>query len=73
MLCAYSGYLYDKFSMKSNVFSFVVILLEIISGRKNRGFHHPDHDQSSWTCKNFMLMCELVSANSEPSVRFSCV
>ncbi|VVA37651.1 PREDICTED: G-type lectin S-receptor [Prunus dulcis] len=32
-----------KFSMKSDVFSFGVLLLEIVSGRKNRGFHHPDH------------------------------
>ncbi|XP_062018402.1 G-type lectin S-receptor-like serine/threonine-protein kinase At4g27290 [Rosa rugosa] len=35
-----------KFSVKSDVFSFGVILLEIISGRKNRGFHHPDHYHS---------------------------
>ncbi|XP_024156759.1 G-type lectin S-receptor-like serine/threonine-protein kinase At4g27290 isoform X2 [Rosa chinensis] len=32
-----------KFSVKSDVFSFGVLLLEIVSGRKNRGFHHPDH------------------------------
>ncbi|TYK26352.1 G-type lectin S-receptor-like serine/threonine-protein kinase [Cucumis melo var. makuwa] len=31
------------FSMKSDIFSFGVILLEIVSGRKNRGFFHPDH------------------------------
>ncbi|KAK2644308.1 hypothetical protein Ddye_019503 [Dipteronia dyeriana] len=30
------------FSMKSDVFSFGVILLEIISGKKNRGFFHKD-------------------------------
>ncbi|TXG47213.1 hypothetical protein EZV62_026507 [Acer yangbiense] len=30
------------FSMKSDVFSFGVILLEIISGKKNRGFFHDD-------------------------------
>ncbi|KAK1550424.1 hypothetical protein Q3G72_018884 [Acer saccharum] len=32
-----------NFSLKSDVFSFGVLLLEIISGKKNRGFCHPDH------------------------------
>ncbi|KAG6755344.1 hypothetical protein POTOM_041165 [Populus tomentosa] len=32
-----------KFSVKSDVFSLGVLLLEIISGKKNRGFAHPDH------------------------------
>lgn len=32
-----------KFSVKSDVFSFGVLLLEIVSGKKNRGFCHPDH------------------------------
>lgn len=32
-----------KFSVKSDVFSLGVLLLEIISGKKNRGFVHPDH------------------------------
>lgn len=31
------------FSAKCDVFSFDVILLEIVSGKKNRGFFHPDH------------------------------
>ncbi|CAI0375549.1 unnamed protein product [Linum tenue] len=31
------------FSVKSDVFSFGVLVLEIISGRKNRGFSHVDH------------------------------
>ncbi|KAF8414026.1 hypothetical protein HHK36_002025 [Tetracentron sinense] len=34
------------FSVKSDVFSFGVLLLEIISGQRNRGFCHPDHDLS---------------------------
>lgn len=31
-----------KFSVKSDVFSFGVILLEIISGKKSNGFHQED-------------------------------
>ncbi|CAN8326098.1 unnamed protein product [Cochlearia groenlandica] len=32
------------FSVKSDVFSFGVLVLEIITGYTNRGFHHADHD-----------------------------
>ncbi|CAN4123797.1 unnamed protein product [Withania somnifera] len=32
-----------KFSVKSNVFSFGVVVLEILSRKRNRGFLHPDH------------------------------
>ncbi|KAI9187134.1 hypothetical protein LWI28_024830 [Acer negundo] len=32
------------FSVKSDVFSFGILLLEIVSGKKNRGFYHPEHD-----------------------------
>ncbi|XP_024023371.1 G-type lectin S-receptor-like serine/threonine-protein kinase SD1-1 [Morus notabilis] len=32
------------FSVKSDVFSFGVIVLEIVSGRKNTRFEHPDHN-----------------------------
>ncbi|XP_028066994.1 G-type lectin S-receptor-like serine/threonine-protein kinase At4g27290 [Camellia sinensis] len=31
------------FSIKSYVFSFGVLVLEIVSGKKNRGFYHPGH------------------------------
>nr|XP_027095571.1 G-type lectin S-receptor-like serine/threonine-protein kinase At4g27290 [Coffea arabica] len=31
------------FSTKLDVFSFGVLVLEIVSGKKNRGFSHPDH------------------------------
>lgn len=31
------------FSVKSDVFSFGVLVLEIVSGKKNRGFSHSDH------------------------------
>ncbi|GAA0161014.1 transmembrane signal receptor [Lithospermum erythrorhizon] len=32
------------YSMKSDVFSFGVLVLEIVSGTRNSQFHHPDHD-----------------------------
>lgn len=40
------------FSVKSDVFSFGVLLLEIISGRKNNGFHLSEHGESliSYVC-----------------------
>ena len=43
-----SGYMspeyamHGQYSTKSDVFSFGVLILEIISGKKNRGFHHPE-------------------------------
>ncbi|KAF8009503.1 hypothetical protein BT93_J0489 [Corymbia citriodora subsp. variegata] len=37
-------YAFDgKFSMKSDIFSFGVLLVEIVSSKRNRGFRHPDH------------------------------
>ena len=47
MLC--SGYMAPEyafdglFSIKSDVFSFGILVLEIISGKKSRGFHHYNH------------------------------
>ena len=34
------------FSLKSDVFSFGVLVLEIVSGKKNRGFCLPDYNQN---------------------------
>ena len=50
LFIACSGYMSPEyaidglFSLKSDVFSFGVLVLEIVSGKKNRGFYHPDHD-----------------------------
>ncbi|KAK6946797.1 LOW QUALITY PROTEIN: S-locus glycoprotein domain [Dillenia turbinata] len=56
------------FSVKSDVFSFGVLLLEIISGRRNRGFCHPDHDLSllghAWSVFTKGLALELVDAKT---------
>ena len=32
-----------KFSVKSDVFSFGVLLIETVSGKKNTRYHDPDH------------------------------
>lgn len=34
------------FSVKSDVFSFGVVVLEIISGKRNTGFYQPEHELS---------------------------
>jgi len=40
-------YAFDgKFSVKSDIFSFGVLLLEIVSGKRNRGFCHPSHQHN---------------------------
>lgn len=56
------------FSVKSDVFSFGVLVLEIISGSKNRGFYHPDHDLNllghvccklKWLARSFIYSLSL--------------
>ncbi|XP_076921298.1 G-type lectin S-receptor-like serine/threonine-protein kinase At4g27290, partial [Bidens hawaiensis] len=37
---------HGRFSIKSDVFSFGVLMLEIVSGKKNRGFSHKDHNDN---------------------------
>ncbi|KAJ0721806.1 putative protein kinase RLK-Pelle-DLSV family [Helianthus annuus] len=37
---------HGRFSVKSDVFSFGVLVLEILSGKKNKGFYHKDHNDN---------------------------
>ncbi|XP_071732914.1 G-type lectin S-receptor-like serine/threonine-protein kinase At4g27290 isoform X2 [Rutidosis leptorrhynchoides] len=65
--------LHGQFSTKSDVFSFGVLVLEIVSGNKNRGFSHEDHSDTllghAWRLykenRSIELMC--------PSLRDSCI
>ncbi|KAD3066926.1 hypothetical protein E3N88_34806 [Mikania micrantha] len=52
------------FSIKSDVFSFGVLVIEIVSGKKNRGFIHPEHDHNlighAWRVYNEGRSMELI-------------
>ena len=48
------------FSVKSDVFGFGVLVLEIVSGSKNRGFVHRDHCHNLLghvSCIMFIIIC----------------
>ncbi|XP_018715283.2 G-type lectin S-receptor-like serine/threonine-protein kinase At4g27290 [Eucalyptus grandis] len=57
--------IHGLYSVKSDVFSFGVLVLEIVSGKRNRGFNHPDNPLSllghAWTLlrdQNFMKLVD---------------
>lgn len=57
-------YAFDgKFSVKSDIFSMGVVLLEIVTGKKNRSFRYMDHCDSllghvsSASKLNFTFIC----------------
>ncbi|XP_021664654.2 G-type lectin S-receptor-like serine/threonine-protein kinase At4g27290 isoform X2 [Hevea brasiliensis] len=60
------------YSAKSDVFSFGVIVLEIVSGKRNRGFCHPEHHLNllghAWRLYMEGRSIEMIDA----SVRSSC-
>ncbi|XP_022716025.1 G-type lectin S-receptor-like serine/threonine-protein kinase At4g27290 isoform X2 [Durio zibethinus] len=69
------------FSMKSDVFSYGVLVLEIVSGKKNWGFYHPDHDLNllghSWKLWNegkpLELMDELMEGTFSEKEVVRCI
>ncbi|XVF34136.1 hypothetical protein REPUB_Repub18cG0032300 [Reevesia pubescens] len=60
------------FSVKSDVFSLGVLLLEIVSGKKNRNFCHPDHHYNllghAWLLWNEGRALELVDTCLKDSI-----
>ncbi|XP_058001395.1 G-type lectin S-receptor-like serine/threonine-protein kinase At4g27290 isoform X2 [Hevea brasiliensis] len=60
------------YSVKSDVFSFGVIVLETVSGKRNRGFSHTDHHLNllghAWILQKEGRSIEIIDA----SVRNSC-
>ncbi|KAJ7946880.1 G-type lectin S-receptor-like serine/threonine-protein kinase [Quillaja saponaria] len=60
-----------RFSAKSDVFSFGVIVLEILSGIKNKNFDHPDHHQNllgqAWILWKERRPLEFMDSNSDHS------
>ncbi|PSS04737.1 Receptor-like serine/threonine-protein kinase [Actinidia chinensis var. chinensis] len=64
--------MHGQFSTKSDVFSFGVLVLEIISGQRNWGFQHPDHDLNllgyGWKLWRDGNALELVDSALEDSI-----
>nr|GEY50409.1 G-type lectin S-receptor-like serine/threonine-protein kinase At4g27290 [Tanacetum cinerariifolium] len=64
---------HGRFSIKSDVFSFGVLVLEIVSGKKNREFFHENHGDNllghAWRLYKDDRSIELISE----SLRDSCV
>ncbi|KAF9666866.1 hypothetical protein SADUNF_Sadunf16G0273300 [Salix dunnii] len=66
------------FSIKSNVFSFGVLLLEIVSGKRNRGSTHPEHELNLLEhARNYLFllgqsMCVYYVGNTLQKIGHAC-
>ncbi|KAL5999624.1 hypothetical protein ACLOJK_037909 [Asimina triloba] len=62
------------FSMKSDVFSFGIILLEIVSGRKNVGFYNDENAWHLWKeGGGFNLLDPSLRDSSNPTQVLRCI
>ncbi|KAK9938303.1 hypothetical protein M0R45_015050 [Rubus argutus] len=69
------------FSVKSDVFSFGILVLELLSGRRNKGFYHPDHNHNlignAWSLWNegrpLELINTLLESSCNPSEVLRCI
>ncbi|KAK6157451.1 hypothetical protein DH2020_011699 [Rehmannia glutinosa] len=63
------------FSVKSDVFSFGTLVLEIVSGKRNRGFSHRDHHLNllghAWTLYKEERSLEIIDATLADSIDLS--
>ncbi|XP_076905060.1 G-type lectin S-receptor-like serine/threonine-protein kinase At4g27290 [Bidens hawaiensis] len=66
---------HGHFSVKSDVFSFGVLVLEIVSGKKNKGFSHKDHNDNflghAWRLYKEGKISELMDATLHGSCNVS--
>ncbi|CAN1775103.1 G-type lectin S-receptor-like serine/threonine-protein kinase SD1-1 [Linum perenne] len=58
------------YSVKSNIYSYGVLVLEIISGKRNRGFHHPSHDLNLLGHVKIVDECLTKSCNVSQAMRY---